>query len=106
MPALQKKIKEWIDDIPDNKLDGAFGHRSIYKDRDYRLDNQGETTHEPRMFNLQVQVNRGCKGTTLARLAPYMVAFCLAPIDGSWTPKQIKDALKATVTGGKVMPGV
>jgi hypothetical protein len=106
MPGgLIKQIREWIDEIPDKKLDGTFVEgRPIHIDRDCRFDVQGITTDEPKMLNLQVQVNNGCERTTMAKLKPKSVAWCLAPIEDPWTPREIKDALMESVTGFEVRP--
>jgi hypothetical protein len=66
---------------------------------------QGYTTaQEGRgiQFDLQVQVNYGCRKKSVAKLAPDSVAVLLLPVDETWTPRQIRDALKKTVTGWKV----
>ncbi|KAF1840892.1 uncharacterized protein K460DRAFT_294471 [Cucurbitaria berberidis CBS 394.84] len=103
--SVKVQIQDWIDEVRDDKLDGAYVvGRPLYTDRYCRLDVQGLTSDEPQQFNLQVQVNNGCPNTTMAKLKPWTVAFCLAPMDEPWTPAQIKEALKATVTGYKVTP--
>ncbi|KAF2240509.1 hypothetical protein BU26DRAFT_398127, partial [Trematosphaeria pertusa] len=92
-------ILEWIDDIPDSKLEGTFS-KKMHNNTEMRLDMQGYTTDmpgKPRCFNLQVQINRGCKNKSLAKLAPYSVAFTLVPCDETWTPAKIKAELKKTV---------
>lgn len=100
--SLKQKIEDWIDDIPDSKLDGAYVvGRPIFTDRLCRLDFQGLTSDDPPLFNLQVQVHN-TRPDRLFMLNP--VAFVLAPIEDPWTPAQIKEALKASVTGYKVMP--
>jgi hypothetical protein len=103
--SLKVRIEDWIDEIPDSKLDGCYVEdRPAYIDRLCRLDCQGVTSDEPKHFNMQVQVNNGCPDTTMRKLKPYTVAWCLVPIDNPWTAQQTKDALKATVTGDKVKP--
>jgi hypothetical protein len=105
MPSTKDKIIDWIDEIPDEKLDGAYTNgRPVFTDRSCRLDCQGVTTDEPKHFNLQVQVNNQCPDTTMRKLKLRTVAFCLAPIVEPWTPEQIKDELKKTVTGWEVKP--
>ncbi|KAH7385714.1 hypothetical protein BKA66DRAFT_569551 [Pyrenochaeta sp. MPI-SDFR-AT-0127] len=71
--SAPKYIKAWIDEIPDSKLEGGIRDR--------------------------VQVNKGCKHTTLKSAAPKSFAFIEAPIDNPWTVQEIRDALKASVTG-------
>jgi hypothetical protein len=103
-PSLKKKIMEWIDDIPDSKLDGTFVcGRPAYTDMYMRLDCQSITS-DGLYFNLQVQINKECPDTTMNYLNPDSVAFVLAPIQNQMTPAQLKAALKATVTGEKVTP--
>ncbi|KAF2808932.1 uncharacterized protein BDZ99DRAFT_463793 [Mytilinidion resinicola] len=56
------------------------------------------TSSKPPMHNIQVQVNRGCQITSLARIAPNSVAIaCDVPSDDSWTARQIKDRLIASI---------
>jgi hypothetical protein len=97
-------IKDFIDSIPDSSLTGAFGDNGtkVYGDIDYRLDMQGYTTAQEGRgikFNLQVQVNYGCRKKSVAKLAPDSVACLLLPVDETWTPQEIRDAVKKTVTG-------
>lgn len=93
-------IYNFIEDIPDSKLEGGIGSDYVHKDINLRLDNQGTFTRDGvEYYNLQVQVNKGCKHRTLKKLAPDTVAICLAPIEEPWTGEQIRKALAATVTG-------
>lgn len=99
------KIHAWINDIPDSKLDSTYAvGRPAHLTQMARLDCQGVTTAEPKHFNLQVQINKQCKETTMKKLNPDTVAWSLADIDPQWTPTQIKETFKATVTRHKVMP--
>jgi len=105
MPSLKDKLYAWIDDIPDNKLDSCYvSGRPIHTDRTCRLDCQGITSDDPKRFNLQVQVNNSCPDTTMKKLKPKTVAWCLCPIDEPWTAEQTKKHLKASVTGGEIKP--
>jgi hypothetical protein len=100
--SLKSKLIDWIDAIPDNKLDGAFvTGRPVYIDQYCRLDLQNITA-DGLSFNLQVQVNSQCPDTTMSLLKPKSVAWCHAPIEDQWTPAQIKAFLKSTVTGREV----
>ncbi|KAF2639847.1 hypothetical protein P280DRAFT_373553, partial [Massarina eburnea CBS 473.64] len=91
-----KLVRDWIDEIPDAKLEGGIS-RTVYFDRNLRLDLQGITTHHPRRYNLQVQVNSGCTITNLARVAPRTMACALVPVDEDWSAKRIKNALKKSI---------
>jgi hypothetical protein len=75
--------------------------RTLYKDIEYRLDNQ--RTCQGRdgryYYHLQVQVNKACRYTTGKRLAPGTVGVCQVPADGSWSPARIRQELVVTVTG-------
>jgi hypothetical protein len=103
MVKFSKEVVAWIEDIPDSKLEGGIqgGGKSVYKDIDYRLDNQG--TYKDRngkyWHNLQVQINRGCRHTTGAKQAPGSVAICQAPVHDPWSAARIKEELIKTVTG-------
>jgi hypothetical protein len=95
-------IIQFVEDLPPAKLEGGFPDGdTVYSDRYLRLDNQRTVTKADgtQYFNLQVQVNKGCPHTTLAKMAPDSVAICLAPVKNPWTAAQIKKALLATVTG-------
>jgi len=50
---------------------------------------------DPRKHNLQIQVNRRCKISTLKKLAPDTVADALIPEDSDMTGEEIKAALLA-----------
>jgi hypothetical protein len=101
---MSLRIKDWIDAIPDNKLDGTYVvERPAYTDKFCRLDCQSITS-DGTCFNLQVQVNMQCPDTTMAKLKSKSVAWCLAPIENQWTPQQVKNALKESVTGWPVYP--
>ena len=67
MPKNYKKtIKNFIEDIPDTKLEESIGSNPIYKDVNMRLDNQGIfTKDDKKYYNFQVQVNKGCQHKTL-----------------------------------------
>lgn len=56
------------------------------------------TAEPPRRHNLQVQVNRGAKKpTSVKRVLGRTVSIAFVPIDGSWTPQQIRDELIANI---------
>jgi hypothetical protein len=67
------------------------------------------TSGDPKKYNLQIQINKQTKISTLKRLAPKTVSTVLAPIDPEMTAQQLKKALKDNwdVPGSKpvrVMP--
>lgn len=66
-----------------------------------RLDNQRsfEGSDGLMYYNLQVQLNRRCPDTTLAKLAPGTVAICHAPVEKPWSAEEIKEVLAKSVTG-------
>ncbi|CUS06866.1 unnamed protein product [Tuber aestivum] len=85
MGKASKALQAFIDNIPDSKLTGfPEGAGTIYTDQDFRLDMQGASCEERMLmtkqkttsggYNLQIQVNRGTKVTTLKPLAPQTVA--------------------------------
>ena len=95
-----KWIKAWIDSIPDSKLEGGIRDRGkIYHDRDLRLDCQETLRGEVAEYNLQVQVNKQCRHTSVKNIAPDTVAYCFAPVDEPWSADKIREELKKTVTG-------
>jgi hypothetical protein len=78
--SYMKLIKQWIEEIPDSKLEGGIPDGdTAHKDKYMRLDNQRTITMPDgsMYFNLQVQVNYGCPHTTLVKLAPDSVASVL-----------------------------
>jgi hypothetical protein len=95
-----KWIRNWIDDIPDAKFEGGIRDRgNIFKDRSLRVDCQ-ETIRGPEpMYNIQVQVNKGCVHTSVRLAYPDSVAMCICPVNNPWSAEQIREALKASVTG-------
>ncbi|KAK8076917.1 hypothetical protein PG996_003087 [Apiospora saccharicola] len=93
-----KRVKEFIESIPDSKLAGFSKNTGlIYKDNDFRLDMQGMTTGNPQKHNLQVQINKETTVTSLKKAAPATVAMAHVPDDESMTPQQIRDALIADI---------
>lgn len=106
--SYKKVIVQFIRDIPDSKLAGGMSDgATIWEDRNMRLDNQRtfKGSDGKYYYNLQVQVNRGCTNTTLKMLAPDTVAICHAPADKPWSPEKIREALAASVTGGRLGRG-
>jgi|TARA_R110002003_G_scaffold702_15_gene21220 hypothetical protein len=100
--SYMKLIKQWIEEIPDSKLEGGIPDGdTVHKDKYMRLDNQRTITKPDgsMYFNLQVQVNYGCPHTTLVKLAPDSVAMCLAPVKNPWSAARIKKELLASITG-------
>jgi hypothetical protein len=82
MPSLKVQLQQWIDDVHDIKLDSTFVEgRPVFIDKSCRLDCQGVTSSEPKHLNLQVQVNNQCDNTTMAKLKPKTIAWCLAPVE-------------------------
>ena len=93
------------------------GQGPVYQNRDMHLDSQGmmNKTEEKKAkkreenvkkgeekmqwYNLQVHVNNGCTHTTLKNAAPGTVARVECLVDDPWTAQQIRDCLKASVTG-------
>jgi hypothetical protein len=105
----ESHMHAFIDSIPDSKLIGTFGTpgTNIYRDIDYRLDMQSMTTPaegECIKFNLQVQVNKGCRKRSVAMLAPGSIAWILLPVDETWSPDKIREELRKSVTGHKLAP--
>ncbi|RTE80230.1 hypothetical protein BHE90_005228 [Fusarium euwallaceae] len=82
MGKAGKALRNFILSIPDDKINGfTDGEHTLYKDANYRLDNQGLTTGDPQRYNLQVQVNRERETTlsTLKREVGKTVATALVP---------------------------
>ncbi|KAF2035028.1 hypothetical protein EK21DRAFT_55638 [Setomelanomma holmii] len=95
-----KFILNFIDDIPDSKLEVGIKDRgTVYRDRDLRLDNHETTRRDKAIYNLQVQVNEACRHTSLAMAVPDSVARCSAPVKDPWSAQKIRDELKKSVTG-------
>ncbi|KAH4039499.1 hypothetical protein HBI09_032820 [Parastagonospora nodorum] len=100
MVGLRKLLTEWIEDIPDAKLEGGIRDRgTMYSTRDLRIDCQETVRGEKASYNIQVQVNKGCTHTTLKLVKGKTMAFCFAPVVDPWTAEQIRTALKKSVTG-------
>ncbi|PUU82922.1 hypothetical protein B9Z19DRAFT_966241 [Tuber borchii] len=74
MVNAKKSLQNFINDgIPASKLTGfPESAGTIYSDQNFRLDMQGKTTDGK--YNLQIQINRGTKLTTLKKAAPATVA--------------------------------
>jgi len=51
------------------------------------------TSDKPPKYNLQVQINRETTISSLKKSAPQSVTIALVPSDGSWTAKEIRNAL-------------
>ncbi|KAI4687654.1 uncharacterized protein J4E88_003245 [Alternaria novae-zelandiae] len=98
MGKTRKAMMAFIDSIPDSKLEGGFKSDTIYTDlKNFRLDNQGITTargDKPACVNLQMQVNKRPKITSLADAAPFSVAHVEIPVEESWSAETIKSELK------------
>ncbi|KAM5540050.1 hypothetical protein V8D89_006190 [Ganoderma adspersum] len=79
-------LTDFITGIHDDKLkDIGESQHTIVKDTDFRLDMQGMTTAQPNKkppvpskYNLQVQINRQTKISTLKKHQPATVATYLA----------------------------
>ncbi|KAF8448151.1 hypothetical protein BGX38DRAFT_1093445 [Terfezia claveryi] len=94
MGKASKALREFINGIPDNKINpppGAAG--TIVSDENFRLDMQGLTSGKPQKFNLQVQINSQTSISTIKKLAPKTVATYLTPTDNPGTPAQIRAGL-------------
>ncbi|KAM0414694.1 hypothetical protein ACHAPT_013456 [Fusarium lateritium] len=106
MGKASKALKEFIESIPDGKINGFMNREhTLYKDVNYRLDNQGLTTGEPKFNNLKVQVNRETTLGTLDRETAFSalqreagktVVTALVPLEGGWTPDMSRDELLRT----------
>ncbi|KAJ5102312.1 hypothetical protein NUU61_004534 [Penicillium alfredii] len=55
------------------------------------------TTGDPQYYNLHVQINNQTTISTLQREKGATIANTLVPTDGSWTPEQIRLALRANM---------
>lgn len=100
MVGMKKLLKEWIEDIPDARLEGGIRDRgTMYTARDLRIDCQETVRGENASYNIQVQVNKGCQHTTLKLVKGKTMAFCFAPVADPWTAGQIRTAFKESVTG-------
>lgn len=95
---FRKALPQFIDDIPDSKLEGGFpsSTMTIWHNDNYRLDMQGLTTDAPRCWNLQVQVNKQVLFTSAKRAGKNgaSVAKVLIPIDAPYSAADIKEMLK------------
>ncbi|KAG0636811.1 hypothetical protein HOY80DRAFT_1053444 [Tuber brumale] len=64
MGKASKALRDFIKDIPDSKLEGfPESITKLYADQNFCLDMQGKTTTGK--YNLQIQVNRETKISTL-----------------------------------------
>ncbi|KZM21747.1 uncharacterized protein EKO05_0001702 [Ascochyta rabiei] len=100
MSKKGKAMRQFIDKIPDSKLEGGFGRGTVHNDfKNFRLDNQGLTTAkngEVQKYNLQMQVNYSPIMTSLEAMAPDTVAAVLVPVyPPTFSAAQIKDMLMA-----------
>ncbi|KAL2678539.1 hypothetical protein Neosp_009287 [[Neocosmospora] mangrovei] len=87
-------LRKFIESIPDDKINGfTDGEHKLYSNTHYRLDHQGLTSGDPKMYNLQVQVNRGTTISILKREVGKTVATALVPVAGDWTPDMIREEL-------------
>ncbi|TVY27752.1 hypothetical protein LHYA1_G003768 [Lachnellula hyalina] len=86
-----KRTKEFIESIPDSKLDGLPSTGgTLYNDTDFRLDMQGMTSKDPKCHNLQVQ--------TLKKAAPQTVATFLVKKDDPPTTADIRSGLIQSIS--------
>lgn len=102
MGAADKFIQQWIDDIPNSKLEGGLRTSGqVHSDIDARLDAQGLVRKPDGSYsiNLQLQLNRGIRISTLKKFAPVSFAWCEVPENGGGTAAMIKQNLRASVTG-------
>ncbi|RSL71773.1 hypothetical protein CEP53_001349 [Fusarium sp. AF-6] len=91
MGKAGKALRNFILSIPDDKINGfTDGEHTLYKDANYRLDNQGLTTGDPQRYSLQVQVTTL---STLKREVGKTVATALVPTAEDWTPDMIRNEL-------------
>ncbi|KAI9668024.1 MAG: hypothetical protein M1821_000844 [Bathelium mastoideum] len=93
-----KALIAFITDIPDSKLTGwTEGEHTIYKDTDFRLDNQGKTS-DKKHYNVHVQVNNEVTISTLKKSKGQTVSNVLVPISDEgaleWDAAKIKTELK------------
>jgi hypothetical protein len=52
------------------------------------------TSGDPKQYNLQIQINKQTRISTLKKLAPKTVSTVLAPVDPEMTAQQLRAALK------------
>ncbi|KAK3897085.1 hypothetical protein C8A05DRAFT_20078 [Staphylotrichum tortipilum] len=95
--GLEPRVRNFIDYIPDSKLSGFPNlPTTLYKDVDLRLDMQGITSNDE--WNIQIQVNFGCKTTSLRPFAPTTVAGpALVSRTASLSLEEIRAILRATM---------
>ncbi|CDF35198.1 unnamed protein product [Chondrus crispus] len=95
MGKAKKALDDFIDNIPDSKLTGIHqGAGTLHTDTDFRLDLQGMTSGTPKMYNLQIQINRGTQLSTLKKFSPGTVSTVLAPIDPAMSAADIKASFR------------
>lgn len=93
MGKARKAFEEFVAGIPDDKLSGLSNQsQTIYKDEIFRLDMQGMTSF-PHSFNLQVQINRQTKVTSLKKAAPSTVSIVLVPDPQTMMVQNLKSVL-------------
>lgn len=94
---FRERLLAFIEDIPDSKLEGGFPSRTrcIWSDANFRLDMQTLTTHPPRCWNLQVQVNRGItiRSSKKAGHKGASAAMVLVPIEAPYSADEIREKL-------------
>lgn len=92
----KKSLLEFIDDIPDSKLQGfPNSPTTLFRDDNFRLDMQGITSKGE--WNLKFQVNFRPKIKSLGPFAPNTIAGpVLVSPAAPLTPDEIRDAFRDT----------
>ncbi|KAK8034619.1 hypothetical protein PG993_009614 [Apiospora rasikravindrae] len=98
----KKLVTKFIDDIPDEKLQGfRTSPGLIWRDVNFRLNMQGLTTAGE--HNLQIQVNNATSVTTLKPLAPNTIAGPVFVAQSSVSTSAIKGSTaKSKANGQKI----
>lgn len=85
-------LEDFIESIPHEKLEAPFRSGTVYQNQDFRLDNQGLTSGDPRSYNLQIQANKESSNKALRKLKGRTVAGpVFSPVDDPKTPENIRE---------------
>ncbi|KAH9967394.1 hypothetical protein BC827DRAFT_1264219 [Russula dissimulans] len=100
-PSLKKALKDFINDIPKEKLEGfPSTPGTLYSDRNLRLDLQGLTKTA---YNLQIQANNNAPNTSVRKAAPDTVAAVLKEFTSKATAEDVREAFHKSVKESKVV---
>ncbi|RKU44771.1 hypothetical protein DL546_006444 [Coniochaeta pulveracea] len=106
--GAMKQLVAFVENIPDNKLKGLAPNAvpgTIHNDANFRLDLQGMTSNHD--WNLQIQVNYGCKITSLRSVAPDTIAGpVIVNHKAPQTPAEIRALFKEKIMrkSGSMIP--